>query len=117
MVKSLSGISTHILDTSIGRPAAGISTTLQQEMGGAWREIASCATDLDGRVKQLLPDGCPLTVGKYRLSFETGNYFETQKIAGLYPLIEITFVVRDPAMHYHIPLLLTANSYSTYRGS
>jgi 5-hydroxyisourate hydrolase len=117
MVTTLSGISTHILDTSIGRPAAGVVTNLEKQEAGKWQKISAHATDVDGRVKQLLPDGLPLIAGQYRLAFETGDYFAAQKISGLYPLIEITFLVRDPSMHYHIPLLLTANSYSTYRGS
>ena len=117
MAATVSGVSTHILDTAIGRPAAGVSVYLTRHESGAWVEISFQSTDVDGRVKQLLPENGSLTTGMYRLSFATGNYFETQKIVGLYPVVEITFLVRDPAAHYHIPLLITANSYSTYRGS
>ncbi len=118
----MSGISTHILDTSLGRPAAGVPVVLEQEADGSWQETSSHITDSDGRVKQLLalPGGLAagdLKAGIYRLSFDTKVYFEKQKIQGLYPLVQIIFVVRDAAAHYHIPLLLTANGYSTYRGS
>jgi 5-hydroxyisourate hydrolase len=117
MVAPVSGISTHILDTSIGRPATSVAITLARSEAGKWIEISSFWTDEDGRVEQLLPQDYLLVPGSYRLSFATGNYFATQNIAGLYPVVEITFLVRDAAAHYHIPLLLTANGYSTYRGS
>lgn len=117
MATTVSGISTHILDTAIGRPAAGVAIRLTRNGDGEWQEISLRTTDADGRVKELLPDGYALTEGVYRISFATGDYFEAQKVAGLYPLVEITFHVRDPSEHYHVPLLLTANGYSTYRGS
>ena len=113
----MSGISTHILDTFSGRPAAGVSTKLTRSEAGAWLDIAVSKTDDDGRVKQLLPHGYVLAAGVYRISFATSDYFEAQKVVGLYPSIEIIFVVRDPSENYHVPLLLTANGYSTYRGS
>ena len=116
MAAAVTGISTHILDTALGRPAGGVLVTLLRNDGG-WREIASLSTDAEGRVKQLLPDGYVLTAGTYRISFATGDYFAAQTVAPLYPLIEITILVRDPATHYHLPLLLTANGYTTYRGS
>ena len=113
----MSGISTHILDTSRGRPAAGVQVTLERSEAGAWHEIATHATDADGRVKHLLPLQEPLQNGQYRLTFHTQAYFEAQNVGGLYPVVQITITVTDSAGHYHIPLLLTANGYSTYRGS
>jgi len=113
----VSGISTHILDTSLGRPAAGVRVTLEQEVEGAWRELSAQATDADGRVKQLLPADAVLENGNYRLTFHTRGYFDAAGVKGLYPVVQVTFSVSDAAGHYHIPLLLTTNGYSTYRGS
>ena len=113
------GISTHILDTALGRPAARSHCTLvsfpRQSSGSTLlREIK---TDADGRCRQLLPEGAALEAGLYRIRFETAAYYEAGRLAGLYPYIEIVFEVRDSEQHYHIPLLLTANGYTTYRGS
>ena len=113
----MSGISTHILDTSLGLPAAAISVRLAQKTQEQWQLIAEDATDADGRVRQLLPATLSLAAATYRLSFETSAYFAAKNQQSLYPIIEITFTVRDPAVHHHIPLLLAANGYSTYRGS
>jgi 5-hydroxyisourate hydrolase len=72
---------------------------------------------MDGRVKQMLPESKALPEGEYRLTFGTGAYFETIHVSGLYPEVQIVFTVRESGGHYHIPLLLAANGYSTYRGS
>jgi 5-hydroxyisourate hydrolase len=117
VASTLSGISTHILDTSIGRPASGVAVTLEQNTSGAWATLSQHITDGDGRVTQMLPESGALEPGEYRLSFATGTYFEATGTPGLYPVVQITFAVRDSGGHYHIPLLLTANGYSTYRGS
>jgi 5-hydroxyisourate hydrolase len=117
VVADLSGISTHILDTSLGRPAAAVAVTMEQKIGGAWVLLSRQTTDADGRVKQMMPDAKTLEAAEYRLSFATGAYFAAIGVAGLYPVVEITFEVRSGGGHYHIPLLLTANGYSTYRGS
>jgi len=110
------GLSTHILDTALGRPAAGVGLVLSQLQDGAWQELGRGETDSDGRCKTLL-GGATLAAATYKLRFATAEYYATQKLSGLYPFVEIVFTVADPAQHYHIPLLLTANSYSTYRGS
>jgi 5-hydroxyisourate hydrolase len=110
------GLSTHILDTAIGRPATGVSLELAKLSDGAWSDIGTGATDTDGRCKTLLGDH-PLEAATYRIRFATAEYFSAQKLTGLYPYVDIVFTVADPAQHYHIPLLLTANGYSTYRGS
>ena len=78
--------------------------------------LQSASTDQDGRCAQLLPEG-DLSAGVYRLVFDTAHYFAAQKITGLYPVVEVTFHVRDGESQFHIPLLLTANGYTTYRGS
>jgi 5-hydroxyisourate hydrolase len=111
------GISTHILDTAIGRPASGITVTLQRRENGAWKDISRAATDQDGRCKYLLPEPQALETGTYRVCFDTSFYFAARQIKSLYPVIEITFEVANPHEHYHIPLLLAANGYTTYRGS
>ena len=74
-------------------------------------------TGTDGRVKQLIPTEAILEAGHYRLTFYTQAYFEALGVQGLYPVVQVTVSVSDVAGHYHIPLLLTANGYSTYRGS
>jgi 5-hydroxyisourate hydrolase len=114
----LSGISTHVLDTAAGKPAAGIVVHLESfEEQGGWRLLASLKTDEDGRCKQLLPPAAPLKAGQYRLRFETEPYYKAHSINGLYPVVEITFWARDTDVHMHVPLLLTANGYTTYRGT
>jgi len=114
------GLSTHILDTALGRPASNVEIKLGQfrdnAAGGSWHEIGSARTDADGRCKTLLGD-MPLAAGDYKLHFDTQVYFYDQRIVSLYPYVEIVFTVTDPTQHYHIPLLLTANGYTTYRGS
>lgn len=111
-------ISTHILDIARGVPAAGVPIQLdRQESPGNWLLLASGRTDRDGRCDDLLPEGAALPAGPYRLTFDTAAYYAAQKIEGLYPVIQITFAVRDGETHFHIPLLVTQNGYTTYRGS
>jgi 5-hydroxyisourate hydrolase len=112
----MSQITTHVLDTSLGRPAAGVLVTLEIQKTGGWQEISRGATDADGRLRHLLEPGA-LVAGIYQLTFETHAYFHARKIRGLYPQITIVFQVADPKEHYHIPLLLSPYGYSTYRGS
>jgi len=109
-------ISTHVLDLARGRPATGVPVRLErQESPGNWRLITSAQTDEDGRCGQLLKD--QLSSGVYRLHFETAAYFAATKTETLYPFVEITFEVRAGESHIHIPLLLNANGYTTYRGT
>jgi len=110
------GLSTHILDTASGKPAAGVALVLSHLSGETWSELGSGTTDADGRCKTLLGEH-PLDSGTYKIRFETASYYASQRLTGLYPYVDIVFTVRDAAQHYHIPLLLTANGYSTYRGS
>ena len=109
-------LSTHILDTALGRPAANVSLALSKLCDGEWRELGRGETDADGRCKILLGD-IPLEAATYKLHFAVAEYYAAQKLTGLYPFVEITFTVTQPSQHYHIPLLLTANGYTTYRGS
>jgi 5-hydroxyisourate hydrolase len=110
------GLSTHILDTALGSPAAGIGLVLSQMQDGAWQEIGRSETDPDGRCKTLLGDAA-LETATYKIRFATAEYFTAHNLTGLYPFIEIVFEVKDSKQHFHIPLLLTANGYTTYRGS
>jgi len=109
-------ISTHVLDTAHGRPAAGVPLTLARLTNGVWSLLNDDHTDADGRCK-LLPPTQTLQAGVYRIHFETAVYYERQQLQGLYPYVEIAFIVSNSDHHYHIPLLLTANGYTTYRGS
>lgn len=110
-----SPITTHVLDTSRGAPAAGVAVTLSQ-CGAAPRELAHGVTDADGRITNLLPAGS-LQAGDYRLTFAVGDYFASQQLQSFYPQAAIDFRVQDPQAHYHVPLLLSPFGYSTYRGS
>lgn len=112
----MKSVSTHVLDIHRGRPAEGMPVTLDRKDDGGWSRVKQATTDADGRVKELVPEG-QLTAGTYRVTFDTGAYFTQQKIEGFYPEASIVFVVRDAAAHYHVPLLLSAHGYSTYRGS
>lgn len=112
------GLSTHILDTSQGRPAADIDVVLLQESGDGWKEIGRDSTDADGRCRGLLGER-ELERATYKLRFEVASYFSAQSItiSCLYPYVEIAFTITDASQHYHIPLLISANGYTTYRGS
>ncbi|MBI3298462.1 MAG: hydroxyisourate hydrolase [Elusimicrobia bacterium] len=112
----MSPITTHVLDVSLGRPAAGVPAVLEAQAGADWKELGRGVTDADGRIKTLLPDA-PLAAGVYRLTFDTGTYFAASKTAGFYPSVAVTFEVRKAGEHYHVPLLLSPFGYSTYRGS
>jgi len=103
------GISTHVLDTAKGQPAAGVAITLEMSRG-EWQVIANGETDNDGRLK--LVDDAP-EAGTYRITFDTGAY----NSQGFFPRVIIEFAVRGGARHYHVPLLLSPYGYSTYRGS
>jgi 5-hydroxyisourate hydrolase len=112
---SRSKVTTHVLDSSIGLPAAGVPVHLEHDELGNWVMIASAETDPDGRASALGPAELP--VGRYRLTFDTGVYFAEQEIRAFYPEVQIVFELSDAAAHYHVPLLLSPFAYSTYRGS
>ncbi len=112
-----SPITTHVLDTALGRPAAGVPVTLSRARGDAFEPLAERTTDADGRVGDLLAPGS-LAPGTYRIRFATAGYFASVGVEQFfYPYAEITFIVHDPNQHYHVPLLLNPFGYSTYRGS
>ena len=110
----MSQITTHILDTTLGRPAAGVTIALYK--GAADENFALGVTNADGRIADLLPSEQRLEPGIYRLQFLTGDYFKRQEKTCFYPCIDIWFTVADDT-HYHVPLLLNPFGYSTYRGS
>jgi 5-hydroxyisourate hydrolase len=118
VAQGMNRISTHVLDTARGSPANDIPVHLERrDVTAGWRALVSSRTDSDGRCAQLLPEGDPMPAGSYRLVFETEGYFAAQKIDALYPVVEITFQVRAGESHLHIPLLLSPNGYTTYRGT
>ncbi len=88
-------ISTHILDTALGRPAANVPITLWLSKDTEWILLNEATTDADGRVKHLLPESQPLHPGTYRIHFDTALYYEESHLAGLYPWVEIVFTVAD----------------------
>lgn len=112
-----SPITTHILDTRLGKPAIGVRVTLELLQSAQWRELAHGTTDSDGRVSNFLSSDVRLQPGTYRLTFETAAYFHQQQVPTFYPSISVMFEVADPDMHYHVPLLLSPFGYTTYRGS
>ena len=115
-----SPITTHVLDTALGRPAANLAIVLwsrQRDDGtGDWAEVARGVTNDDGRIADLMEPGS-LKAGDYRMVFETGAYLEATGREGFYPRVQIEFSIAAPDEHYHVPLLLSPYGYSTYRGS
>ena len=110
-------LSTHVLDTARGRPAAGIPVILFAEGPGGWKEMGRGTTDADGRIAGLLPADAPPPVGTtLRLRFELAAYFARAVTPAFYPHVEIVFALQDGG-HHHIPLLISPFGYSTYRGS
>lgn len=114
----MSAITTHVLDISRGRPAAGVGVVLEQrDAPDGWRPIGRGETDGDGRLRRLMPDTAALTPGVYRLVFDTGRYFQAQGVRTLYPEVVIVFEAAAGETHYHVPLLAGPFGYTTYRGS
>ncbi len=112
----MSQLTTHILDTSIGKPASGVSITLFKQDNNHWIEISKGLTNDDGRIPDLIDPDLVLEHGVYKIKFETAEYFQRQNIKTFYPYAEIVFTI-DSNDHYHVPLLLNPFGYSTYRGS
>ena len=105
-------LSTHVLDTSLGKPAAGITVVLESVDGQA---IGDGITDGDGRIGGIGPER--LDAGDYRLRFASGGYFAARGVEAFYPEVVVVFTIADAAQHYHVPELLNPFGYSTYRGS
>jgi len=114
----MSPITTHILDTSRGRPAAGVAVVLERQAGQElWYDLARGTTNEDGRITDLWPGGVLVPGGIYRLRFATASYFQALGIRAFYPDVQVVFQIDDASAHYHVPLLLSPYGYSTYRGS
>jgi 5-hydroxyisourate hydrolase len=113
----MSQITTQVVDTTKGRPAAGITVTLFEKIGMEWLEVATGITNKDGRISNLLrEDNSSLPMGTYQLKFNTKEYFKVIGLEAFFPCVEIIFEIRSRD-HYHIPLLLSPFGYSIYRGS
>jgi len=112
----MSQLTTHILDTTRGRPAEGVTIILSGQQPAGWQELARGTTNADGRLPDLLPAGHILPAGTYQLRFLVQEYFDKLATPSFYPFVEIVFSVTS-AEHYHVPLLLNPFGYSTYRGS
>jgi len=116
----VSVITTHVLDTALGRPAVGVPVRLEHVTESGCTELGRASTDSNGRVAQL--STAPIGPGTYRLVFDTGAYTSTlpddeKRDAAFFPEVAVTFSVRDPAQDYHVPLLLSPFGYAAYRGS
>ncbi len=109
-------VSTHVLDTALGRPASGVPVLLEKRGESGWSREGGGATDGDGRIKDLVPEG-KLEIATYRITFDTGAYYEARSTVCFYPEVSVVFQIRDPESHYHVPLLVSPYGYSTYRGS
>lgn len=112
----MSSITTHVLDTSQGKPAEGILVSLAIREADAYRVLAQGVTDADGRVRSFLPEA-PLEAGTYQLVFETAAHFRAAARPSFFERVTLEFHVADPSQHYHVPLLLSPFGYTTYRGS
>lgn len=112
----MNGITTHVLDTALGKPAAGVPVTLALRQGSSFRELGRASTDADGRVRAFVP-AAPLQTGAYQLVFETAGYFRAAEREAFYERVTLEFFVADAAQHYHVPLLISPFGYTTYRGS
>jgi 5-hydroxyisourate hydrolase len=113
----MGGITTHVLDTALGRPASGIQIELEVREHEEWRTLARGETDADGRLRLLLPKGTPLTPGDYRLVFDTAAYFARSQQQAFYKRVTVEFTVAADEPRYHVPLLLSPFGYTTYRGT
>ena len=110
----MSAITTHVLDTALGRPAEGVPVRLES-VSDTTTTLATAKTNADGRVADLGPDRVP--AGTYRLVFDTASYFAATGQNAFFPEVSLTFTLSDPDQHYHVPVLLSPFAYSTYRGS
>ena len=111
-------ITTHVLDTARGRPAAGVTVILEMRHQRDWIPVGRGSTDENGRLMNLTEENHPLSVGTYRLTFDTGTYYQEQGMASpFFPEVKILFNVETADEHYHVPLLVSPFGYSTYRGA
>ena len=112
----MSQVTTHVLDTTKGMTAPGVTVILYHFQTNNWIEVANGLTNMDGRISDLLPKELLLEPGTYKMKFETKFYFDQLEMPTFYPYVEVVFEITD-SNHYHIPLLISPFGYSTYRGS
>jgi 5-hydroxyisourate hydrolase len=110
-----SHITTHILDTTLGRPAVGVAVRLQAATPDGWREIGSGVTNADGRILDLGPPR--LEAGRYRIEADLGPYYRQLNVEPFFTSVGLSFTLAEPSQHYHVPLLIGPFAISTYRGS
>ena len=113
-------LTTHVLDTASGKPAAGLKIDLHYWEADGWKLMKKIITNADGRADEPLLEGAALVAGDYRLTFKVGDYFEKLKSADAKKFLNrvpIDFTIHDASAHYHVPLLCSPWAYSTYRGS
>ncbi len=110
-----SHVTTHVLDSSIGQPAVGVTVLLHRADDEGWTLVARAATDENGRVAELGPE--MLSLGRYRLRFGTGDYFASRGVRTFYPQVSVEFELADAEAHYHVPLLVGPFHFTTYRGT
>lgn len=110
-------LSVHILNQQTGLPSPNVTVSLEKSDGGKWRAVAESKTDSDGRVKSLYPAEADMEPGVYKVTFQTGAYFEADGKKTFFPEVPVIFTVTEKNQKLHIPLLLSQYGYSTYRGS
>jgi 5-hydroxyisourate hydrolase len=114
-------LTTHVLDTAHGKPGAAMRVRLYRKRGGGYDPLKEIRTNADGRADGPLLEGDAFTAGHYRLVFSAGEYFAAQGVKLPQPAfvdeVTLDFGVADPSAHYHVPLLVSPFSFSTYRGS
>lgn len=114
----MSAITTHVLDTARGRPAANIPVLLERRgRTGDWEAVGKGETDHEGRLRNLYPESSPLVPGVYRIMFQTRSYFESLDLAAFYPEVVVVFETAPGETHYHVPLLIGPFGFTTYRGT
>jgi 5-hydroxyisourate hydrolase len=113
----MSKVTSHVLDTTVGRPAARVSVILEHETAKQeWVPVGDGVSDDDGRVGNLVPENLTLRTGIYRLWFDTGPYYAEKGLRAFFPQVCVIFQVHDPEQHYHLPLLLSRFGFTAYRG-
>jgi 5-hydroxyisourate hydrolase len=112
-------LSSHVLDTELGRPASGINIIVESSKGADlknWHTLGNGVTNIDGRIKEW---SAPMTLqkGVYRLTFDVKQYFEKQGRKAFFPTVQLIFEIGENTPHYHVPLLISAHGLASYRGS
>ncbi len=110
-------LSVHVLNIQNGQPSSGVDVELERRTDAGWKSLATATTDEAGRVSALYPADEAFLPGVYRVTFETGEWFEARDTATFFPNIPVPFQVENTEQHYHVPLLLSPYGYSTYRGN